>query len=498
MMVEKSLAKPPMGWVRTTLGEVSLINPKFDGNGIPDDIEISFVPMKAVKELSGIIDLSLKRKLSEVKKGYTAFKNGDLLFAKITPCMENGKVAIANNLFNGLGFGSTEFHVIRLIPPLPSKLFFFYLIQQFLREDARKNMKGTAGQLRVPSDFMAGIPIPLPPLPEQHRIVAKIEELFSDLDAGVAALKQAQALLKRYRQTVLKAAFTGKLTAQWREAHRGELESKQILQKKFKNKPIEGLWDERIIFDEDTIDIPREWIWIRVAEITESMQNGIYKPKDFYDVDGIACLRMYNIENGIIIWKDIKRMILTKHEIENYQLDAGDILINRVNSRELVGKAAVIPHGLEKCVYESKNIRLKIKHDIVDSKFVNFWFLANGRRYFDKNTQQVVGMASINQGQIGSMPIPYTSLSEQEEIVRQIEYRFSIIDEIAKSIDFSLKQGDQLRQSILKQAFSGKLVPQDPADEPAEKLLARIRAEKAQAPVKPTSRRRVPRQKKIW
>ncbi|MBW1991648.1 MAG: restriction endonuclease subunit S, partial [Deltaproteobacteria bacterium] len=225
MMVEKNRNDLPEGWVWTKLVDVSLINPRFKEENIPGDIDVSFLPMRAVQELSGKIDLSLTRKLSQVKKRYTAFIEGDLLFAKITPCMENGKIAIAKNLHNGMGFGSTEFHVIRLSPLLNSKFFFFFLIQDAIREDARKNMKGTAGQLRVPSTYLEQISIPLPPLHEQHRIVAKIEELFSYLDAGVAALKKAKAQLKLYRQAVLKAAFEGRLTAAWREAHKGELES---------------------------------------------------------------------------------------------------------------------------------------------------------------------------------------------------------------------------------------------------------------------------------
>lgn len=208
------------------------------------------------------------------------------------------------------------------------------------------------------------------------------------------------------------------------------------------------------------------------------MKNGIYKPKQFYDKSGIACLRMYNIENGAIVWKDIKRMKLSPEEIEQYQLLPNDILVNRVNSRELVGKAAPIPNGLESCVYESKNIRLRLMQNYVNSKYISYWFQIFSQTYFNRNAQQTVGMASINQEQLGSMPIPLPSLLEQHKIVEEIERRFSVVDKIEKVVEQSLKQAERLRHSILKRAFEGKLVPQDPSDEPAEKLLERIRVER--------------------
>ena len=123
----------------------------------------------------------------------------------------------------------------------------------------------------------------------------------------------------------------------------------------------------------DTSKLPElseGWVWTTVGVVGESIKNGIYKPKQFYTDDGIACLRMYNIEDGAIVWKDIKRMNLTKEEIKKYELIPGDILVNRVNSRELVGKAAPIPHGLEPCVYESKNIRLRLFAIHINSKYV--------------------------------------------------------------------------------------------------------------------------------
>jgi type I restriction enzyme S subunit len=183
---------------------------------------------------------------------------------------------------------------------------------------------------------------------------------------------------------------------------------------------------------------------------------------------------MYNIENGSIVWKNIKRMTLTNSEVQEYQLEPGDVLINRVNSRELVGKAAPIPEGLETCVYESKNIRLRLLSDCADSRYVGYWLGIFGQRYFSRNAQQVVGMASINQDQIGAMPFPLAPLAEQRVIAGEIERCFSIVEAANGTVERNLKYAEELRSSILKRAFEGKLLPQEPNDEPANMLLERI------------------------
>jgi type I restriction enzyme S subunit len=151
-------------------------------------------------------------------------------------------------------------------------------------------------------------------------------------------------------------------------------------------------------------------------------------------------------------------MKLTREEIQEYLLHPEDILVNRVNSRELVGKAAWIPSNIETCVYESKNIRLRLKKSYADSKFINFWFQFFSQRYFDRNSQQTVGMASINQIQLGSMPIPLPSLVEQQEIVRRIESLFKLLKTIEQNVDKVRIKTNQMYISILDRAYQGKLL----------------------------------------
>jgi type I restriction enzyme S subunit len=203
----------PEGWIWIRLKDIARINPKHE-NKFSDNLVVSFLPMKNVEEETGRINLSLSRKYLEVKKGYTPFIDNDIVFAKITPCMENGKIAIVNNLKSGLGYGSTEFHVLRLPNILSRKYFYFYLIREELRKDAQRHMKGTAGQLRVPSTYMENLPVPFPPTKEQNEIALEIERAISIIADSGNIINSSLLKSKNLRSSLLKYAFEGKLVPQ--------------------------------------------------------------------------------------------------------------------------------------------------------------------------------------------------------------------------------------------------------------------------------------------
>ncbi|WP_153163722.1 restriction endonuclease subunit S [Zoogloea sp. 1C4] len=159
-------------WPRKPLGDICTINPRLPKvHELTDEQLVSFIPMAAIDETAGSIANQQSRPFREVRKGYTSFREGDVLFAKITPCMENGKAAIAKDLIGGCGFGSTEFHVLRPGSEVMAEWLFYFIRQPEFRAQAKLNFSGTAGQQRVPTTFMSAAAIPLPPLPEQRRIV---------------------------------------------------------------------------------------------------------------------------------------------------------------------------------------------------------------------------------------------------------------------------------------------------------------------------------------
>jgi type I restriction enzyme S subunit len=167
--------------------------------------------MSAVDELAGTIPLLAERPYGEVKKGYTCFQEGDVLFAKITPCMQNGKSAIARGLVDRLGFGSTEFHVLRPSAGVTSEWIHLWLRQQHILEDAARHFTGAVGQQRVPADYLALLNIPLPPLSEQHRIAEYLDGSMKQVDSMVASLDSQAATLDSLRTSLLDAAFSGQV-----------------------------------------------------------------------------------------------------------------------------------------------------------------------------------------------------------------------------------------------------------------------------------------------
>jgi len=386
-------------------------------------------------------------------------------------------------IIKGKSWVNNHAHVLKAIAEVTLNQFLCHYLNIF---DYHGYVTGTT-RAKLNQAPMRKIPIPLPPLPEQRRIVTKLEELFTRLDAGVSELKKTQAQLKRYRQSVLKAACEGKLVpteaelanAEGRDYEPAEVLLARILKERREKWKGKGKYKEPAAPDTSELpELSEGWIWANVGQMTDSMKNGIYKPSEFYAEEGFACLRMYNIDGGKIVWKDIKRMNLSKEEIYEFLLLPGDLLVNRVNSRELVGKAAVIPPGIERCVFESKNIRVRVLDGIVNPYYLCYRFTSVGTEYFNRNAQQVVGMASISQPQISRFPVPLPPLAEQRRIVAEVERRLSISDGIEKTVGQSLAQAERLRQSILKEAFEGRLVAQDANDEPAGVLLERIKQQK--------------------
>ncbi len=273
----------PDGWAWAPIGDVCTVNPRHQPGALTDDTPVSFVPMAAVDHQSGAITAGDAKPYGQVRKGFTHFSEGDVLFARITPCMENGKAAVARGLINGLGCGTTEFHVLRPLGGILSEYVYHYLRQESFRRAAAANMSGTAGQLRVPTDYMKSVELPLAPLPEQQRIVAKIEGLFEQSRTARQALDRIPPLVKKFRQSVLATAFRGDLTRDWREQHL-ELDSAATLLRfpygiKGRAKTRAGrLWGAGVVpelTDEERGSLPGLWTWTQVRNLGEDPEDTV-------------------------------------------------------------------------------------------------------------------------------------------------------------------------------------------------------------------------------
>ncbi len=320
---------------------------------------------------------------------------------------------------------------------------------------------------------LKNVPFPLAPLPEQQRIVAKIEELFTQLDAAEAALKRAKANLKRYRQSVLQAAVTGELTREWREAHAGQLEPAAVLLERIRAErkarwaaelsargkdPLKEKYIEPQGPDVSALPgLPEGWVWTTVENVSYLIQYGTSE-KANQDNSGIPIIRMGNIQEGELDLHDLKYLPDDTPSMDQLILDPGDVLFNRTNSAELVGKTAVYQEGHPRATFASYLIRIKLfkqySPDLL-SVVTNSYF---GREYISSVVSQQVGQANVNGKKYSKMPIPLPSFEEQKEIIQGCSQIMSQIVQFDKSISINLERINHLRQSILQRAFSGQLV----------------------------------------
>jgi len=202
----------PDNWKMVRLGEVCEINPsRPKGLTRLPDAPTTFIPMAAVDEKTGTVAKPEIVPYKKVSKGYTYFEEDDVLFAKITPCMQNGKHVIASNLIDGVGFGTTEFHVLRHKDEVLPEWIYFFIRQPYFLQEATAYFTGAVGQQRIPEYFLSDYIIPLPPLKEQKRIASKIQELMQEVERARTACEKQLEAINSLPQAILKKAFRGEL-----------------------------------------------------------------------------------------------------------------------------------------------------------------------------------------------------------------------------------------------------------------------------------------------
>ncbi len=332
-----------------------------------------------------------------------------------------------------------------------------YLVHALNTLDLLPFVSGTT-RLKLNQGAARRILVPIAPLQEQRSIVARVEELLIRRRDAAAAVGRIPGLLVQFREKVLAEAFQGRLT----EGDRGgellavtEEPSESGRSTELSQSPSDS---------RSPWKLPEGWAWVTLGEVVSSMKNGLYKPKDFYG-NGVPCLRMYNIEDGEIILRDLKLMELTRDELEAYGLLPGDLLVNRVNSRELVGKTAVVPDGLGPLVFESKNIRLRIGKGVDPRYVARYLQTPFVRGLIDLKARQTVGMATINQEDMAGWPLPLAPPEEQGRIVSAIEALFSQASAMGVACAKAQLRLDRIEQAVLAKALQGDLAERDPGND---------------------------------
>jgi type I restriction enzyme S subunit len=356
-------------------------------------------------------------------------------------------------------------------------------------------------------------PFPFPPAAEQTRIVAKIEELFSDLDAGVAELKAAQKKLAQYRQSLLKAAVEGALTAEWRskntpaetgaqllerilQERRARWEAKQLTKFESQGKAPPKDWQKKYTepVQPDTTDLPRlppGWVWASLdmlGEIASGVAKGSKQDADA-KVREVPYLRVANVQRGYLDLNEVKTIVATERDIADLTLQAGDVLFNEGGDRDKLGRGWVWRDEVPHCIHQNHVFRLRPFLPDVQAELISHQGNTFGKTWFQNAGKQTTNLASINMTMLRVFPVPLAPTAEQKEVLVQVQIQLENMDRQEEAVELALKQSAAQRQNILRAAFSGQLVPQDPNDEPASALLARISAERAERGKQPKVRK---------
>lgn len=359
---------------------------------------------------------------------------------------------------------------------------------------------GSDSGLNLTYDRFRPLLVPVAPINEQRRIMDTVDELLSDLDAGVAGLERVRVMLRSYRASVLKAAVEGALTTDWRAQYldtepasallqrilverRVQWEAAQLKRFKQAGKPPTANWKTK--YKEPATPnslnlpaLPESWCWATVSQCSELIQYGT-SSKTNPDSTGIPVLRMGNIRtDGSLDLEDLKYLPASHDEFPALLLESGDLLFNRTNSAELVGKTGYYRGSPAICSFASYLIRVRLLKG-ASPGIVSFALNGGGgRRWIKSVVTQMVGQANVNGSKLGTFAFPLPPEAEQEAVVEGAEEQMSVIDHLEADIESKLKSARALRQTILRHAFSGQLVPQDPNEEPASELLKRITLER--------------------
>ena len=384
----------------------------------------------------------------------------------------------------------------------------------FLKARARNILQGCSKDGTTVSsidfDRLSAYSVAVAPASEQRRIISKIDELFSRIDEGEQALQRVEKLVERYRQSVLKAAVTGELTLDWRaarkragepmesgeallarilNARRAAWEAAELKKLKAKGKtPNDDRWKQK--YQEptrpDTSDLPElpeGWVWASMDQVG-FVSGGLTKNQRRQTLTAQRpYLRVANVYANRLDLDDVQRIGVDDGELDRVLLEKGDLLVVEGNgSIDQIGRVAVWDGSIAGCVHQNHLIKVRCT-ELLPSWYALIWCLSPlGRDYIRRVASSTAGLHTLSISKVASLPVPVPTSGELDLIRDRFDQAVALVANERQSLWQSRTTSTALRQSILKAAFSGQLVPQDPHDEPASKLLERIAAERAAAP----------------
>ncbi len=499
-------------WIEVKLGDVCEKAHKVKKTEMPQHESFMYLDIGGIDNLTNrITDHKVYTWDNAPSRAQQIVKNGDVLFSTVRTYLK--KIAPVKNPEYENQICSSGFAVIRGVKSAFNSTYAFFIsIYEGFLQPLNEMQTGTSYPAVRDKDVF-NQPIPLPPLPEQRAIVAKIEQLFSDLDNGIANLTCAKEKLIIYRQALLKKAFEGELTRVWR-SQQTDLPTADELLKQIKEERTRHYeqqlkewqqavkeWEKngkqgtkpgqprklspvtKINPDELSVlpILPSHWGYARLSDISEIGSGmSVSKNRKLEDPIEFPYLRVANVQRGFLDLDVMKTMAVEKSSISGFLLKKWDVLFNEGGDRDKLGRGWIWESKVTPCITQNHVFRASLHNSgEYPAKLISYWGNTFGRDYFERTGKQTTNLASINKGVLSMFPVPVLSTKEQHQIVQEIESRLSVCDKLAESIDTSLQQAEALRQSILKRAFEGNLLTateltacrKEPDWEPAENLI---------------------------
>lgn len=445
----------PIGWSEVSLSEINFyapmsINPLNFGNEIFELYSVPSFPQDAPEILTGNAIGSTKQ----------VVQPADILICKINPRINRVWQVKPARRYKQIA--SSEWIVVRA-PEFYSGYLRNYFSSPVFRNLIVLDVTGVGGSLtRAQPKRVATFSVPVAPFNEHKRIAEKLDALFAHVDSCKSRLEHISQILKLFRQYVLAAATSGQLTEAWRSS------------KGYLDKTTRFDFLDANSFEE--YEFPATWQAKRLRDIAD-VKSGITKDSKKQDLTDkeFPYLRVANVQRGYFDLSEIKTIRVPKHRAKELFLRDGDILFNEGGDIDKLGRGWVWSGEIEHCVFQNHVFRVRLKNSNFVPKYFSHYGNSRGYNYFLQNGKQTTNLASINKTILESLPIAVPSAEEQLEIVSRIEKLFALADHIEACWDMAQKRVTQLSSSLLRRAFRGELVEQDPNDEPAEKLLQRMK-----------------------
>ena len=416
----------PDGWKWVRVAQVVTLNPK---NDLDDHLDAAFIPMPCVSDGFRNSHTFEVKKWGEIKKGFTHFADGDIGVAKITPCFQNRKSVVFQGLPNGYGAGTTELSIVRVINTtiLREYLLWFFKSEYFIVNGV-KSFTGTAGQQRIHKDYLATCLFPLPPLAEQKRIVAQIEELLPYLDRYEKAWNRLEEFNRRFpadmQKSILQMAIQGKLVEQRPEEGTGEelyrrmQAEKQALIKAGKIKKEKPL--PEIAEDEVPFEIPEGWKWVRLGQAIDMLSGFAFKSSDFKETGHYRLLRGINLGVATTRWDDTVYVDEMPKKLEPYRIQKGDVLIGLDRPWISDGIRVTIYNDEEQTYVVQRVLRVRETCAII-KEYIALLLRSNLFKSAVEGQTTGISVPHISPGQVGNVVIPLPPIAEQKRIVTRLE-----------------------------------------------------------------------------